>query len=131
MQQRILIVDDNSSIRNMLITAFENSGFEVYGATDGETGLAQATMGGYHAIITDLKMPKIDGLNLLKKIAELKPHTPNGPVIVFTSMDFDYARQEAKKLGAADFFIKDTLDPLEIVERVNHLIAQNSIPQTA
>ena len=67
---RILVVDDNESTRLILSDYFSSIGHKVVTATDGEDALKKFVPGGFDCIISDLMMPKIDGLELLKRIRE-------------------------------------------------------------
>ena len=65
---RLLIVDDDEAIRSVLVEYFTNCGHEVVTACDGEEALKKFVPGGFDCVISDLMMPKIDGLELLKMI---------------------------------------------------------------
>src|SRR5690606_26057446 len=125
----ILIVEDHPSIRSMLVSLFSHAGFEVVQASDGAQGLAQALTGGFSAILLDLKMPQLDGFEFLEKIKATPPPTPNGPIIVFSSHSYDYARKQALDAGAADFIIKDDLSTTNLVQHIESIIAAHPHPQ--
>ena len=65
---RLLIVDDDEAIRSVLDEYFTSGGYEVVTAGDGEDALKKFVPGGFDCVISDLMMPKIDGLELLKMI---------------------------------------------------------------
>jgi CheY-like chemotaxis protein len=79
MSKRLLIVEDHTAIRKMLVAMFKNAGYEVIEADNGATGLAHAQAGGFYGIILDLKMPQMDGLHFLQAIKQTPPTVPNGP----------------------------------------------------
>lgn len=120
---KILIVDDQPTIRNMLSDAFTTKGYEVTALSDGKSGLDEALKGGYDAIMLDLKMPEMDGLHVLDKLK--KSQEANGPVIVFSSVAYPFAEPEAIRRGAAGFINKDEVTPDQIIETVTSLIAQH------
>jgi two-component system, chemotaxis family, chemotaxis protein CheY len=124
-KSRLLIVEDHTAIRKMLVAMFQNAGYEVVEADNGATGLNQAQAGGYSAIILDLKMPQLDGLHFLHSIKQSPPTTPNGPMIVFSSVEYAYAKDEALKAGAAAFIQKDDLQSIKLVEQVQAIIAKH------
>ena len=97
--RKILIVEDHPAIRNMLVSLFKNSNYQVTEASDGAIGLAAAQEGNYSAIILDLKMPQMDGFAFMKNLKLNPPTLPNGPIIVFSSASYDYAKQEALNAG--------------------------------
>ena len=68
---RILVVDDDESIRLMLKDYFAGFGYDVVAAGDGEDALKKFSPGKFDCVISDLMMPKIDGISLLKKIKSL------------------------------------------------------------
>jgi len=100
---RILLVDDEQGIRNVLKITLESSGYEVCLAKDGETGLQAFHKENPHIVITDIKMPGFDGIELLKKIKDLNPDTE---VIMITGHgDMDLAVKSLQH-DAADFITK-------------------------
>lgn len=115
---KILIVEDHPAIRSMLIALFKNHNYLTDEAADGAIGLQKARQGGYSAIILDLKLPQMDGFEVLKQLKQLPPPIPNGPILIFTSHEFEHAAIEAKALGAAAYIVKDNLDTLHLVEEV-------------
>lgn len=123
--KKILIIEDNPSIRSMVESLFQTRGYIVESATNGETGLTFAQAGGFSAIILDLKMPQKDGLAFLKELQASPPNIPNGPIIIFSSASYDYARKEALRSGAAAFIAKDEVEPASLIEQVELLINQN------
>jgi CheY-like chemotaxis protein len=106
----ILIVDDEEIIRSLLLTLFERDGrYDADSAVDGSDALAALGRRVYSLIITDLQMPNLGGLGLLKKLRETHPHVP---VIVFTGYGDMQDAIEALRLGAVNFLRK----PFELRE---------------
>ncbi|MFH2058321.1 MAG: hybrid sensor histidine kinase/response regulator [Pseudomonadota bacterium] len=100
---KILLVDDEPGIRNVLKITLESSGYDVCLAKDGETGVAVFKKENPGIVITDIKMPGIDGIELLKQIKQLKPDTE---VIMITGHgDMSFA-VKSLKYEAADFITK-------------------------
>lgn len=100
---KILLVDDEAGIRNVLKITLESSGYEVCLAPDGETGLKTFIKEKPCIVITDIKMPGIDGIELLKRIKNLDPETE---VIVITGHgDMDLV-VKSLQYEAADFITK-------------------------
>lgn len=127
--KKILIVEDHTAIRGMLVAMFESSGYQVIHADNGATGLQLAQSGGFAAILLDLKMPQLDGLGFLKAIKATPPVIPNGPIIIFSSMAYDYTREEALRAGAAAFIEKDNLEHMALVRQVESIIATCNQPK--
>lgn len=126
--RKILVVEDHPAIRNMLTSLFKNAGYQVVEASDGAIGLQYAFDGGFSAILLDLKMPQVDGFEFLKRLKLSPPKTNNGPIIVFSSHSYDYAKAQALEAGAADFIIKDDLETIHLVEHVEKIIQESNQP---
>lgn len=75
MRVRVLIVDDEKGIREVLRDFFEGEGFEVFEAADGAGALEMARKERFDVVLTDLKMPGLDGIQVLKEIRHILPDT--------------------------------------------------------
>lgn len=103
MNRRILVVDDDVSLRRVLEYNLQEEGYDVITAADGEAGLSLFRKESPSLVVTDLKMPGIDGFQLLKLIKEESPDTF---VIVITAFGAIDNAVEAMKLGAYDYITK-------------------------
>jgi two-component system response regulator AtoC len=103
MAKRILIVDDESNLRQMLEELLRREGFVVDGAGDGEEALARLRAEPFDVVVTDLRMPGMSGLELLEKIHAQDASTT---VIVMTSYGSTQTAVEAMKAGAYDYISK-------------------------
>ncbi len=101
--QRLLIVDDEASIRDMLAFFFHKKGFEAMTASNFTEGLASALRSTPDLVLCDIKMPDGNGLDLLKRI---KTESPKTPVIMITAHTSTPDAIEAMKLGAIDYIAK-------------------------
>ena len=97
--QRLLIVDDEASIRDMLAFFFHKRGFEVLTASSFAEGQASALRSTPDLVLSDIKMPDGNGLDLLRKI---KAESPKTPVIMITAHTSTPDAIEAMKAGAVD-----------------------------
>ena len=122
-QKRILIIEDDVYIRDLYAEILGEAGYDVDTAVDGEEGLVKAKTGGYHLILLDVMMPKLDGLGVLQGLLQNPPQSPNGPVILLTNLAQDEVVQEALKTGAKDFVIKSALNPQELLARLKSYLA--------
>jgi two-component system response regulator PilR (NtrC family) len=100
---RLLIVDDESSIRDMLAIFFHKRGFEVVTASSFAEGTAGAARHNPDLVLSDIKMPDGNGLDLLRKI---KTESPKTPVIMITAHTSTSDAIEAMKAGAVDYIAK-------------------------
>jgi PAS domain S-box-containing protein len=104
---RILVVEDDASVRELLCIALRKHGFDVLEAPDGETGLALASRERPGLILLDLRLPGIDGFAVLESLKRT-PETTNIPVVVVTGSEslWSGSRARALSLGAADLVRK-------------------------
>lgn len=114
---RMLCVDDNEDLRNSLAQQFLNEDFEVETASDGEMALEMIKENTYDIVLLDLKMPKMDGVSVLK---QLKLINKNPHIIMLTGVDDVPTAIECVKLGARDYISKpyDPEDLLHVVIKV-------------
>jgi len=99
----ILVIDDKDSMRQMLSKTLESEGYEVETAKDGEGGLKKAKEKRYDLVLADLKLPKMDGLEVLSSLKELDPEVG---IIMMTAYGTIESAVEAMKQGAFDFLTK-------------------------
>ncbi|MCB9567437.1 MAG: sigma-54-dependent Fis family transcriptional regulator [Myxococcales bacterium] len=105
-QPRILLVDDEPNLRKVLGALLRQQGYEVHAEVDGAAALARVRASPpktFDVVITDLRMPNLDGIGLLKALAV---HEPNLPVILLTAHGTVDSAVEAVKLGAFDYLEK-------------------------
>jgi two-component system, NtrC family, nitrogen regulation response regulator NtrX len=100
---KILIIDDEKSIRTTLREILEYEKFEVDEAKDGEEGLAHIKKNDYDVVLCDIKMPKMDGMEVLEKTVEAGKDTP---IIMISAHGTIETAVEATKKGAYDFITK-------------------------
>lgn len=114
----VLVVEDESLILQDLLTVYdwEGAGFRVITAANGLQGLARFIDERPGIVITDVRMPHMDGISLIARIREIAPETRF--VILSSYSDFDYAR-EAMRLGVTDYLLKKDLSA-QAVERALH-----------
>src|SRR3970040_92548 len=124
---RILVVDDEKSMRDLLSITLEKEGYDVLTAAGGEPPIEALHRESVDAVITDLRMPKVDGLQVLRVAKEI---SPDMAVIVITAVASTETAVEAMKLGAYDYITKPfKLDEVNLIikhalER-KHLRAEN------
>ena len=113
----ILIVDDEKNIRLALSMSLEKLNIPVETAASGEEALERLEQGGYGLMLLDLRMPGIDGMEVLRQVSQQRPELK---VIIITAYGSIDLAVEAMKLGAVDFLQKpfDTAQVREMVSRI-------------
>jgi two-component system response regulator FlrC len=114
--KRVLVVEDEEDVRSFLVEALEGEGLALSSAKDGQEAAELASRESFHIVITDLRMPRLDGMALLRK---LRAEAPETLVIVLTAYGAVDTAVEAMKLGAFDYLTKPLSGPdaLRIVVR--------------
>jgi DNA-binding NtrC family response regulator len=120
---RILVVDDEHFIRDLLCDFFSKCEYSVVTAPDGESGIAECRASRFDAALVDLKMPDQTGTDVL---AELRSIDPTLPVIIMTGYPTIDASIEAIRRGAHDFVVKP-FRLQDLKERVDRAIRTRSI----
>jgi len=110
MARRILFIDDDHVGREIALHNLRKAGYDVTPASDGREGLALFSPGMFDLVVTDLKMPVVDGMKVLETVRRSSPGTP---VLVITAFGNIETAVEAMKRGATDFvgkpFLRDQL----------------------
>ncbi|MCX5741512.1 MAG: sigma-54 dependent transcriptional regulator [Proteobacteria bacterium] len=118
--KRIVVADDNETNRRLLSAIFEAEGFDVVVTGDGEAAVAEVEARPPAAVLIDLRMPGIGGMEALSRIKKL---APDMPVVILTSHGDVPAAVEATKRGAYDFLIRP-IHHVQLVITVRHAIEQ-------
>jgi DNA-binding NtrC family response regulator len=100
---KVLVVDDEANLRKVLATMLRRTGYEVTVAADGEQGLAEFQKSGADIVVTDLVMPRVGGMEILRAV---NSSNPDVPVIIITAHGTVDSAVEAIKLGAFDYITK-------------------------
>jgi sigma-B regulation protein RsbU (phosphoserine phosphatase) len=116
-RKRILVIDDTTEVRRVVITYLEHLGFEVAGAEDGASGLEEVRRAAPDLVMCDLRMPRMDGLEFLAAVHALLPELP---VIVMSGAGLVADAVGALKLGAWDYIEK----PFAAMEVIEHAVAR-------
>ena len=116
-KNRIFVVDDEEALRTVLGSELEGEGYYVQMAGDGDEAIKILETNAFDLILLDIKMPTVDGFEVLKFVKQKHPATK---VIMLTGFADLKNAIESKKLGAEDFVSKpyDLVDLLTTVERV-------------
>jgi len=106
MSQTVLVVDDSVSMRQMVTFTLKGAGYEVVEAEDGKDAVAKLNGGAKpHLVITDLNMPNMDGISLIKEIRGMAAHKFT-PVLMLTTESADGKKKEGQSAGATGWIVK-------------------------
>ena len=119
MSKRVLVVDDSSSVRQMICFTLNTAGYQTEEAGDGKQGLTKAQSGTFNMVFTDQNMPVMDGLTLIRSLRQL-PTYKSTPILMLTTEAGADMKAQGKAAGATGWLVKP-FDPeklLEVVKKV-------------
>jgi len=105
MAKKILSVDDSASVRQMVTFALETAGYQTAQAGDGKEALAFLKTSPVDMIVTDLNMPNLNGIELIKQVRAL-PGFKFVPIVLLTTESEDAKKAEGKAAGATGWIVK-------------------------
>lgn len=105
MAKTILSVDDSASMRQMVKLTLAGAGYDIIEACDGKDALTKAGSATVHMVLTDLNMPNMDGLTLIRELRKL-PNYRGVPIIFLTTESDEAKKAEAKQSGATAWITK-------------------------
>ncbi|MBQ8380144.1 MAG: response regulator transcription factor [Clostridia bacterium] len=117
---RVLVVDDEEKIRNVIKEYAEFEGYEIDEACDGMEAIAKCRSGEYDIIIMDIMMPKLDGFSSIKEIKKIK----DIPVIMLSARSEEYDKLFGFEIGIDDYVVKP-FSPKELMARINAVITRS------
>ena len=120
-QKQLLIVDDSTSMRQMVAFALTSGGFDVREAEDGQAALDIARGQRFDAVVTDVNMPRMDGISLIRELRQL-PAYKFTPLLMLTTESGGDKRLEGKAAGATGWLVKP-FDPEQLVATVRKVLA--------
>lgn len=118
---KILIIEDDKFLRELITQKVGRDGYEVVGATDGEEGLTMAGKEQPGLILLDLILPTMDGFEVLRRLKEQET-TKNIPVIILSNLGQKEDIDKGMELGAQDYMIKAHFTPGEITEKIKSIV---------
>ncbi len=120
MAKTILIVDDSSSLRQVVSMALKGAGYDTIEACDGQDALNKLTGGKVHLIISDVNMPNMDGITFVKEVKK-NPSYKFTPVIMLTTESQEGKKSEGQAAGAKAWVVKP-FQPQQMLAAVAKLI---------
>ncbi len=126
---KILIVEDDGFLREIYLESLNKPPYQIDTAVDGEEAVAKIMLGGWDLVLLDIVMPKLDGLDVVRKLksaATLQGKQLYKKLVFLTNLDNDIDMREAEKLGDG-YIVKSSITPGELINKVQAFLA--GIPQ--
>ena len=120
MQKTIMIVDDSASLRQVVGIALRGAGYDVLEGCDGTDALAKLKGQKVHLIISDVNMPNMDGITLVKHVKQL-PAYKFTPIVMLTTESKDSRKAEGQAAGAKAWMLKP-FNPPQLLAVVQKLV---------
>lgn len=120
-KKRILIIEDDFFIRDLYVRQFTKEGFEVDTAENGNDGIVKAEDKKPQVILLDIMLPKVSGLEVLKKLKSNQA-TKSSQVVLLTNLSEDNTIKQGFELGAEGYLIKSAYTPEQVVKEVAKLM---------
>ena len=120
MAKTILVVDDSSSLRQVVGIALKGAGYDVIEACDGKDALGKIAGQKLHLIISDVNMPNMDGIAFVKEVKKIPEHK-FVPIIMLTTESQEAKKQEGQAAGAKAWVVKP-FQPAQMLTAVSKLV---------
>jgi len=120
MGKTLLIVDDSASMRQLVTFALKGAGYEVIAAVHGKDALSKLAGAKVDMVVTDLNMPEMDGIALIKQLRS-SPATKFTPVVMLTTESQEARKTEGKQAGASGWIVKP-FTPDQLIETVKRFV---------
>lgn len=121
MEEKVLLIEDDPVLQKLYSDLLTSAGLPFESASDGETGYQKIAQGGWKLILLDLMLPKMNGLEIVKKVKENPPQNPVGKIVFLTNLEQGKEVEEIKALGY-EYIIKSDLDPNQFINKVKSLL---------
>jgi len=123
MAKKILIIEDDKFLRELIAQKLLNEKYDIAEAVDGEAGVKAAQKEKPDIILLDLILPGIDGFEVLSRIKSA-PEISNIPVIILSNLGQKEDIDRGLKIGATDYMIKAHFTPAEIISKIKSIIGE-------
>lgn len=120
MAKRFLIVDDSASMRQLVSSTIKDAGYDVVVAENGKDALGRLAGEKVDMVITDLNMPEMDGIELIKKLRTM-PDYKFAPIVMLTTEAQETQKQEGKRAGASGWIVKP-FSPEQLLDVVRKFV---------
>ncbi|MDD4625350.1 MAG: response regulator [Candidatus Paceibacterota bacterium] len=123
MAKKILIIEDEEIMMNLLEKKLKGAGYDITTAKNGQEGLDILQTKIFDLILSDIIMPRMGGLELMEKISR-DTRLKNIPIIVVSNSGQPVEIDQAKKFGAKDWLVKTEFDPQEVIFKVKRILGE-------
>lgn len=120
MGRTVLVVDDSPTMRQMVGMTMRAAGFEVTEAVDGSHALEELAKRQFQLVITDLNMPNLDGISLIRETRKLQEYRCV-PILMLTTESQEEKKQEGRSAGATGWLIKP-FDPDKLMAVISKVV---------
>ena len=120
MGKKVLAVDDSESMRRMVLLTLTGAGYDVVQACDGVEALELARNSAVDLVLTDVHMPRMDGITLVRQLRDL-PHYKFTPMLILTTESSRDKKMDGKRAGATGWLIKP-FDPPQLLATVARVL---------
>jgi DNA-binding response OmpR family regulator len=123
-QKLVLVLEDETSLVEVLENSLKVKGFKVVTAIDGKEGFKKALKYKPNLILLDILMPKLNGIDMLQELRLCKDaYCREVPVIILTNLTNQDYEKQAKKLGSLDYIIKSNISLTDLVDKISARLA--------
>lgn len=120
---RVLVVEDETALRELYVAWLEMDGYQLLQAADGLVGIETILHEKPDLVVLDVMLPKKDGFEILQEVRR-NTKTRHIPVIILTSLDQSFEKQQGNKLGADQYLVKTDLSPDRLQQAVKKLLTR-------
>lgn len=125
---KILVVEDESDIRELIVFTLTFSGFEASGAANGEEALEMAVDENYELILLDVRMPRLSGYDTCKRMRQME-QTKDTPIVFLSAKGQEHEMKEGLAAGADQYILKP-FAPAELVQAIQKILAERMVKET-
>jgi DNA-binding response OmpR family regulator len=122
MKKKILIVEDDQFLRELYCEVLEKEGYSVSSGADGQEGYQLMKKGGFDLVLLDVMLPKMDGIDILKKLQKEKLIHKNKTIILLTNLSGEAVLRKKGRIEVDDYLIKSSLTPDALIAKVNYIL---------
>jgi len=121
-KKKILVVEDERFLRDLYVQILTEEGYLMTPAEDGEEALKYLQEGGFDLVLLDIMLPKLNGIEILRKLKGQPPLNPNKEIVLLTNLGQDALVAEGISLGVRGYLIKSDYTPDQIIAEVKKIL---------